>query len=238
MSYIPQNGGPHIPYGVLVANGHFSDLSGIHKYGYNADIDTTYETVWEKGGAVSFPSSAAVVSITSATESASNSGVLLIVVGLDNDYNQINDTISLDASGAGSTTKTFRRVNRAFVGSGTNMSADVDLEIGSDVVAKIDAGHQQTLQCIFTVPAGKTAYLVQLTGGVSEKEKQVEMRVLNTKSNGVYRTLDLVAYQTNFFKKSYQIPVKFNEKTDIEIQAKCVGNASISASFDLILEDN
>lgn len=234
MAHIPQSGGPQAPYGMYVAQGYYNNLTGIHKYGFNADIDTTFEVVWEQGGTLTLPTTAAVASINSAS---GNSGVVITVEGLDGDYNEITDTITLDGSGDGSTTETFLRVNRAFVSGATALSADADITIGANTVAHIDSDHQQTLQMIYTVPAGKNAYLVQMTGGVSEKEKNVEMRIRGKESGGVFRTRDYVAFQTSFFHKGYQIPVHFGEKCDILVDAKCVGNASISASFDMILED-
>jgi len=236
MPYIPQGRPrPNFPLGIAILNESYSELSGIHKYGFNADIDTSYELVWEKGGAVTLPTGAGTASINSAS---GNSGCKIMIEGLDENYAEVTEELTLDASGDATSTTLFLRINRAFNSGSTDLSGDVDIVVGGNTIAFVSSGHQNTLQMVYTVPAGKTAYLIQLTGGVSEKEKNVEMRVRGKAESGVYRTRDYIAFQTSFFHKGYQIPVKFTEKTDIQVDAKCVGNASISASFDIILEDN
>ena len=238
MPYIPQGRPkPNFPLGIAIGNESFSELGGIHKYGYNADIDTAYETVWEKGGAFTFATTAATVGVTSATHSASNSGVKVRVAGLDANYDQISEVITLDSTGDATTTQSFLRINRAFIVGNTNLSADIDLEIGSTTVLTLDTTHQQTMQCVFTVPAGKTAYLMLLQAGSSVKDKNIEMIVRQT-VNGVTRSRDYVAF-TDQLTKEYVIPVKFNEKTDIQVMAKsATANANVFGSFDLIMEDN
>lgn len=217
----------------LYDNTRHGDDRGIHKYGFNADIDTSYEIVWEKGGSLTLPSSAGTASINSAS---GNSGCKITIQGLDENYNEITEELTLDSSGDATSTATFLRINRAFVSGSTDLSGDVNIAVGGNTIAFVGSDHQNTLQMIYTVPAGYTAYLVQLTGGVSEKEKNVEMRVRARETNGVYRTRDYIAFQTSFFHKGYEIPVALPEKTDIIVDAKCVGNASISASFDIILQ--
>lgn len=238
MVHIPNSGGPQVPYGVYIMKQHYNNLDGVHKYGYNADIDTQYETIWEQGGAVTFPTTAATIGITTATQAAGNSGVKVRLIGLDENYDQINEVITLDASGDATSTNSYLRLNRAFLVGNTNLSADIDLEIGSTLVAHLDTDHQQTMQCIYTVPAGHTAYLMQFEMGSSVKDKNIQAIVKQTSVNGVTRSRDYVAF-TDSIIKDYAIPVKFSEKTDIEIQAKATNsNANIFASFDLILETN
>ena len=238
MTHIPSSGGPQAPYGLYISKEHFNNLGGIHKYGYNADIDTAYETIWENGGAVTFPTTAATVGVTSGTQAAGNSNCKVRIVGLDGDYNQVDEVMTLDASGDATSTNTYLRINRAFIVGGKNLTADIDLEIGSTTVVHLDTDHQQTMQCIYTVPAGKTAYMVSLQAGSSVKDKNIEMIVKATTVNGVYRSRDYVAF-TDQLSKTYDIPVKFPEKTDIELQAKsATSNANVFGSFDIILETN
>lgn len=219
--------------GISIANSQVAGCDHIHKFGANQDVDTTYEIIWEVGGAsVTYPTTAAVASINSAS---GNSGSEITIQGLDANFLEVSDTITLNASGDGSTTQTFLRINRAFTSNDTALSSDVTITVGGNTLAKIDSDHQQTLQCVYTVPANKKAFLTQLNGGVSEKEKNVEMRFYAQEEFGVFRTRDFIAFQTSTFQKNYPIPLMFKGKTDIQLQAKCVGNAIISGSFDLIL---
>jgi len=224
------------PFGAVVARGNpYNGMRGIHKYGYNASSnDGSYEIVWEQGGSITYPTTAAVASINSAS---SNSGVVITVEGLDANYALATDTITLDGSGDGSTTTTFTRINRAFVSGSTALSADADITIGGNVQAHVDSDHNQTLQCLYTVPAGHNAYLIDLGGGVEEKDKEATIRIYAREDGGVFRTRDLVSFQTNHFDKEYKIPLHFGPKTDIQIQAKVNGaTTGVSASFDILLE--
>lgn len=221
--------------GIQIANGNVVNTYHIHKFGANPDVDASYEIIWEVGGAsITYPTTAAVASINSAS---GNSGSEITIQGLDENFLEVSDTITLNGSGDGSTTQTFLRINRAFTSNDNAISSDVTITVGGNTLAKIDADHQQTLQCVYTVPADKKAFLTQLNGGVSEKEKNVEMRFYAKEHNGpgVFRTRDFIAFQTSTFEKNYPVPLMFNSKTDIQLQAKCAGNAIISGSFDLIL---
>lgn len=219
--------------GVAIANSQVAGCDHIHKFGFNDSVSTTYEIIWEVGGSsITYPTTAAVASINSAS---GNSGSIITVQGLDENFLEVSDTITLNATGDGSTTQTFMRINRAFVSNDDAISSDVTITVGGNTLAKIDADHQQTLQCVYTVPANKKAFLVQLNGGVSEKEKNVEMRFCAKEEFGVFRTRDYIAFQTTSFQKDYPIPLMFPPKTDIQLQAKSIGDASISGSFDFIL---
>jgi len=224
------------PWGIAVKKGLLSTLSGIHKFGFNpSSSDGSFETIWEQGGAVSYPSTAAVASINSAS---SNSGVVITVQGLDANFDEQTDTITLDGSGDGTTTETFIRVNRAFTSGSTALSADADITIDGTTVAHIDSDHNQTLQCIYTVPRNKVAYLTDIGGGVEEKDKDAQMRIFAREDGGVFRTRDLVSFQTNHFDKEYKVPVVFRGKADIQLQAKVEGaTTGVSGSFDILLED-
>jgi len=225
-----------LPVGLAAQMGEFSNADGIHKYGFNEGVGTSWETIWEQGGAVTFVSTAAVVGIPSGSQDASNDGVEITVEGLDEDYAEQSVTLTLDASGDATSTETFIRVNRAFVSGSTALAADVDIEIGSTTVAHIDADHQQTLQNIYTVPAGKKAYLRRVHCSTATKNKDVQVRVWARENGGVFRTRDTFGIFEGAYEKEYDVALVFGEKTDIQIQAISESsNTKVSAGFDLIV---
>lgn len=223
--------------GIRIANGQTKGVSHIHKFGFNADIDAAYEIIWEQGGALTYPTTAAVASINSAS---SNSGTEITVQGLDGNYDEVSDTITLDGSGDGSTTQTFLRINRAFISNNDELAADVTITVGANTLAKVSALHRQTLQCIYTVPDGKAAYLTQLNASVQEKDKQISMRffVKENHQDSVFRTRDFVTFQTTTFQKTFPVPLRFGPQSDIQLQAISPDtNTEVSGNFDLILVD-
>ena len=80
------------PFGVGVARGAFPNLSGIQKFGYNSDVAATEEVIWNPGGSVTYPTTAAVVEIdsTSADDISTGTGARSIELqGLDENYNLV-----------------------------------------------------------------------------------------------------------------------------------------------------
>ena len=230
-----QAGDEILSTGLAAALGQWSNVSSSHKYGRVSTATTAFETVWEQTGAVTFPTTAAVVGIPVASQDASNDGVEITVEGLDENYAEQSVTLTLDADGDATSTETFLRVNRAFVSGSTALAADVDIEIGSTTVAHVDADHQQTLQCIYTVPAGKKAYLTRLHASTGTKNKQAEIRVYARESGGVFRTREIFGLFQASVQKDYEVPITFGEKTDIQIQVKSESSGSvITAAFDII----
>lgn len=220
--------------GIHLASLKVAGCHAEHKFGVNSSIGGSYEIISEMGGSsITYPTTAAVASINSAS---GNSGSVITVEGLDANMAEVTDTITLDGSGDGSTTQTFLRINRAFVSNDDTIGSDLNITIGGNTQIKIDSTHQESLQCTFTVPANKRAFLVQLNGGVDEKEKPVEMRVSAREAGGVFRTRDYVSFQTSLFQKGYDVPVMFGPETDIQLQAKSPdGTIGISGCFDIIL---
>ena len=54
-----------VPYGLRVAQGKVTGAASLNKFGFNADVDTTEETVWSQGGNLAYPPSAGEVYISS-----------------------------------------------------------------------------------------------------------------------------------------------------------------------------
>ena len=219
-----------------IARGLVRGATHIHKFGYNTAVGNIYEDIWSQGGKITFPTTAAVATIDS---NLSNVGSQITIQGLDANWNEISEDVTLDSSGDATTTASFIRINRAFVSNDTATTNVVRIQIGGVNQARIDVEHQQTMQAIYSVPANKIAYLTQLSLGVKTKDKDVEARVNVCEYGGVERTRDYLTFQSNFSEKHYPIPLKFPEKSDIKLQAKITGaDTTISGTFDLILLDN
>lgn len=219
-----------------IAQGVHTGVNHIHKFGYNPAVGTNYEDIWSRSGKITFETSAAVATIDS---NLSNTGCQIVIQGLDGNYNEVSETVTLDSSGDASTTQTFLRINRAFVTGSTATSNVVRIQINGSNQAQIDVAHQQTMQAIYTVPADKTAFLQILSMGLLTKDKDVEARLAVTEFGGVERTRDYLTFSSNFIEKHYPIPLKFPQKSDIKLQAKVTGSdTTMSGTFDLVIVDN
>lgn len=234
------------PFYLEVAQGIISGYSFNHKFGAapNMSIDTT-GSVWDINDTI-YPWAAldtpAVVNIE--RNDAADNGLIVTVQGLDSNWNVVQENITITGADQVGTTL-FRRVNRAFVtDTGTSNVGDIDIEAGAaggTTVARITAGLGQTLMGVYTIPAGKTAYL--LKGNASaENEKDASgfmfVRYFEQTTFRVGHTFEFSgtggAYNYEFI-----IPLPIPEKSDIDIRVTTRAKSGrYTVSFDVLLVDN
>ncbi|MGV7235817.1 MAG: hypothetical protein ACQ9ET_06095, partial [Nitrosomonadaceae bacterium] len=142
-------------------------IGQVNKFGSSPTIDAaaTWE-IWDGSRAYVWPTTASITHVRAAVNSAVTRSVTVEIQGLDANYAQVTQTKATDATD--STTEIeldtpLRRVFRVKVLDDTAM--DQAIWVGADPIAAADAsaiiqaGNNQTLMAIYTVPAGKTAYI-------------------------------------------------------------------------------
>jgi hypothetical protein len=163
---------------LLVAMGCFDGISAANVYGNNPDVGTSFEVISEAGVAAhTFAAAATLLDVTSssATDAAAGDGArTLLITGLDADYNEITETVTLNGTTVVETTSSFLRVNKAQVlttGDEEDNAGDIYVtETGGThtagvpdnlaiVDAKIPAGFCLSESTIYTVPAGHSLYI-------------------------------------------------------------------------------
>ncbi len=219
-----------------IARGRVTDTLGVNKFGYNDAVGNTWETIWDGNNVYTYIDTASVATVTSSNTAADNGGTV-IVSGLDVNYNLVEETLTIGGA-AGSVE--FYRVFRARLASANTGFANVGtvtVTADSKSVAIIAPTNGQTLMAVYTVPAGKTAYLLQLDVG-SSKDTENEIRVMVKHNGGVQNTKDFVSIRGGFITKPYSIPLEIVAESDIEIQAQSTATSAVSAGFEMILVDN
>jgi len=230
------------PFELQVSRGQVGWHKTLFKYGYNPLIINVNETVWDGGGIYSYPASALAMTVTSAG-GATDEDVQVMVVGLDGDWNEAQQEVTLDGSGTATTTQTFRRVFRAYVSGSQAPTGNITIANGGTTYAQITLGENQTLMAVYTVPAGHTFYLTNGTathgtgtsGGVF-----MTVRFVVREFGGVFRTatkIDIVESEVLF---PFTFPLRLPEKTDLEVRAICNKNQNnaVSATFEGVLIDS
>ena len=173
------------------------------------------------------------MTVTSAA-GATDEGVEVTVIGLDGDYNEVSQSVELNASGTATTTQTFLRVFRAYTSNGQDATDTVTIATGGVTYAQFSADMQQTLMAVYTIPAGKTGYLV--SGNLSStKDKDITAKLMMREEGGVLRTKGLVLTPGTPFQRTWSIPQQIPAKTDIEIRAKAGATGPVAAGFEIIL---
>ena len=224
------------PIGLSIQRGNVGNFSGVHKFGLNTSVGSgAFETVWDGNNTYTYPSSSGTATATS-SDSDDNTGTVKIF-GLDSNYDLAEETLTIGGSAG---TVSFIRVFRAVIVSantGNTNVGTITITVSSTTVAQIRDGYGQTLMCVYTIPRKFNGFLMQIDLG-SSKDLENEIRFISKEiDNGnVWNTKAFITTRGGFVEKNYVVPVKFTEKTDLELVAKASATSSVSAGFELILE--
>jgi len=242
---------------IPISAGEVDGYSAIHKFGRNPNVGNVPETIWMYGGIYQYldvgSDSTVYAYSASSDDGPGNDGAHTVTVqGLDNDFNLIEETITVNGAAS---TASFLRVYRAFVATaGALATNDGDVLIstaasgGGTVLADIGVigsgtttGLGQTQLALYTIPAGKTGYLTTWNIGVAPMNNSVTVTLLARELGGPsapFRSKDIVDTVGGYTTQNYSIPIRFPEKTDIEVRGCGDTGSVISSSFDIILVDN
>lgn len=225
--------------GFLISQGKRAYADGfVHKFGANLDIaNNTYESVWTYGGL--YPWSALdnpqVLYVNSTTADAGS----ITLQGLDADYNQISETLTLTGTAFVNTQNLFKRIFRAEYNSplGTNTGSILvrAASTGGTVVCQVEAGKGQTQMAVYTVPAGYTAYGINYLAGTGKANETI-VEVYTRSEGGSFRVRNAMQINNNVVNVPFPIPVPLKEKTDIDFRAIAPNGGSVIVNFDLILQ--
>ena len=226
----------NMPFGLGVQKGLVTNFSGVHKFGLNTAVGTSFETIWDGNNTYTYPSSAGTATVTSSDTASDNTGTVEIQ-GLDSNYDLATETLTI---GGSASTTSFIRVFRAIMktaNTGTSNVGTLTVTVSSTTVAQIRPTYGQTLMAIYTIPRKYNGYILQLDIG-SSKDLENEIRLITKEiDNGnVFNTKSFITTRGGFMEKNYIVPVVLTEKTDIELIAKASATSAISGGFELILE--
>jgi len=242
----------HLAEKVDISEKRVVNVDYIHKFGRNPNVGGAPETIWMQGGVYSYLTSPSTVYVTSddAADAAAGTGARTVTVqGLDGDYNNVQETLTVGGSVG---TVEFLRVFRAFVvesGSvGTNVG-DVRVTTGAGgsgtVLADIGTigvgttfGLGQTQLALYTIPAHCTGYLTTWNVGIGGYNSSATVSLYTRLFDTGYlsfRTRDIMDVPGGYHTRNYDIPLRIPARTDIEIRAIASTGTTVSASFDLVL---
>src|SRR6056300_950143 len=247
------------PFELQVARGQIAYHKPLFKFGNNIAVGNSLETIWAEGGLYSYLTSATVLKVSSSSTDDTSAGTgarTVQLFGLDGDYNEINEVVTLNGQTAVNTTQSYLRINRMVVRSagsgGYNAgivyagTGTVTTGVPANIYATINGdGTNQTLMALWTVPAGYTGYLMQYdvsNGTTSNTPAVCKLSLVARPLGEVLQTKDVKSLTTGMhIENTLVIPVKFTEKTDVEARAISSSNSvsfDISASFEIIYIKN
>ena len=194
-------------------------------FGQNDTQTTTFRAVWELSNTTDyvFPSTAQIMRI--ASDDALDIGAQILIKGLDADYLEISEIVTLTATTV-DTTKQFLRINDVVTVGTQNLVTTSTVTVKdtglTTTFAQINPGHGRNQASIYTVPANCEFYLYRLDGfsaddSVPPQEKAAKFRNVVTLESGII----LRVATTEFFNQmniQRRFPFKYSEKTDIQLQ--------------------
>jgi len=240
---------------LAIARGFTKGHKALYKFGYNPDVNGDEETVWAQGGNFFYPTSAVTMFVSSTSVNDTNGGTganSILIQGLDENYDEIEETVLLNGQTQVATQNSYLRVYRAFVTlAGTGGTAGGIIYIGSSgatggvpnttVYANLSFGNQTQIAA-YTVPAGYTLYLddINFTAALSQASKLVTcVFVSRDFGSNVFRSRFINVLQSNQLITKFEYPQPFYEKTDLECRVSSnTTNNAVAASFQGVLIKN
>ena len=195
-------------FALAVSLGLIGGWRKYQKFGMNPGVPATgMEEMWPRSDLRVLPTTATVASVTGGAADVADSGTGAWTVkleGLDANYDEIEEIVSMNGATPSLSTQLFWRVNRAYVdtaGTGTVNAGNIDVTVNGQVQAHIELMEGQTHQTHFTVPAGHTLIVNAYHVGVGRLTGTTDCHVVSSikpvHANSSWRGIsDVYLYQT------------------------------------------
>lgn len=256
MSYFPNS-----DFFLQIRQGLISGYESLSKFGRNASIDIgSSEDVWSGGGIWVPPTAARVhdlVSTDANDTNAAGTGMRQVrVIGLDGSWNQVSEIIDLNGLTPVPTVNSYFRIftmENVSSGSGGANAGTITATAQTDltVTARIEIGYGETEMAIYTVPAGKTAYLYKYHGSLNRgtpagtsADFAIIQKLDASQSNAPILTRHSIGCSIDggnpYVRDFATAPLVFTEKSDIILRCLSVSsNATlVDGGFDCVIVDN
>ena len=218
------------PHALLeIASERLPELVPVNIFGFNRTISTDYETIWNDGGAYTYPGSAVQMSAVSASASDT---MAVLISGLDDEYNALAEIITMNGTSAVTTANSFYRINSAVILAGSNVG-DITISNGGTKYAFIEAGIGTTQACVYTVPAKHSLYIfrISLTSGTVNGNQYITYRNRIDNSSGRILRVAEATWREGMQTFDRQIPFRIAQKNDFQFEAKSSNSTNEASIF-------
>ena len=229
------------PHSMLaVQAGHYDGITCVHVSGANLDISNSSvpESVWSGNGPYPWSAFNTAAQLSLVSTSLSDVGVVKID-GLDDNYYQISEMITLTGTSAVSTQKSFKRVNMITYIDGAQNVGKITASIGGTAIGIIDVGKGRSVMAVFTVPENYSAFL--LVGDASvNKGHDAQIEFYGRAFGGAFIIQHMAEVYESAYRYDFVTPLILPEKTDLDVRVSAVENSGtrVTANFDLLLVRN
>ena len=221
----------------LVA-GHVGGMSAVNQFGNNNNITTQPADIWDAGRDVvgdaifdyPFLTSAETLDIVSSSTDDTSAGIgarTLRIQGLNADYEEIQEIITLNGTTNVPTTQPYLRVNNVRVlsagSAGFNIGKITAISQSSaSRVAQINPIENKSLMAIFTVPAEHMGCFIKYYGSVNRKQAAaIDITLRIRLFNEVFFTANMQGVNSagsSSFSHNFTLP-GFNSNLNISLNS-------------------
>jgi len=230
-----------------------SGFGEIHKFGAVPSMSQNTEgTIWDEDDTIypwSTIDSGGVLTVTvvepnnEASTSTAHNGDTVEIQGLDGDYALQTETVTISGS-SGTTSNNFKRVFRAKFTDGGSFEPNTKrilIKSSGTTVAKILENIGQTLMSLYTIPAGKTGYLMRLDVTAQGTATGSFKLMVRPGGTGSFQTKHIAEVNGvgGPYQLEYPIPQALTEKSDLDARMTTFSNnGRYTCTFDILLVDN
>ena len=238
-------------YFLEISKGNVPGHKYLFKFGGNAEVGTDEEVLWDDGNGYTLLTAAETISVVSDDVNDTSTGTgarTVLILGLDGDYLESSEVVTLNGTTPVITTKQFVSIYSVMVLTSGTATIINDANEGTltftttgtiTLQAKILPRIGQTQMCVYTVPAGKTGYFLKGSFVVG-KGKECTFRVrINNGFGGAFSTKYVLPLYQSAIDLELKVPLKLPAKTTIAISAQAeAGEVSAQGSFGILLVDD
>lgn len=211
----------HEDFDLQVSRGQVPGHKAIFRSAYSTHVTTSQNyAVWNRPANYTFPPSASVMTLSSSSAGDTTQSVL--ITGLDANYDEISEVLTLNGQNAVTSTKSFLRVNdmivlvdspagNLFFGTGT-----VTAGVPDNVYGFISAGDNQQLGGWYTVPAGHNLFIKggSVNASLANQNKLVTINFSSTILGVKFAAAKIIS-SGGYQHYPYTPPLAVPEKTDL-----------------------
>lgn len=219
--------------------------------GHNSDVDSASlpEDIWAEGGAYPWMTGATsleMVSNNAADASAGTGARTVVVTGLDVNYVQISEVVTLNGITAVPLVNQYFRINQMRVASAGSLEANAGTltlrNTGAGTTRAIigmisGKGAGITRQAQYTVPAGFTLQIISqyvaINGNGTSRSCDVS-NYIRSPAGVVVRPLTLTASDGKPYRHDAIPGIQVNEKTDYSLQVTSVSGDNLDVTGALL----
>lgn len=235
-----------------VAMGNITGATSVFKAGYNSAV-TSEEALWEHGGLYPWaswdaytgpgiwigPGAPPVIgNIICNSTSASDDGQVHITGLKFDDWTEVTEIVTLNGTNQVYTTNTFIRINNVHYFHPTANVGNINLSLNGTSVAYIGAGLGQGQMAQYTVPAGHTAYLLNVSANIGKGNDGTGKFKYRTYGSNFQTAMVFLLYQSTFTFE-FKAPLALPEKTDLDVTMLAANsNTPATCAYSMIIIDN